>query len=597
MRKWSELKAAEKVKVIQVAIRKGVSDIQTIKDTFNFNNIYMQGGKIHIDPSKKGTFTAAASKHGKSVQTFASQVLAHKENYSSAMLKKANFAKNAAHWHQTGGPLYPFSFGPLPAIRYAEGGNKTEGSVWHKGANGLYLDTDANTRTYNDALDYFTQLGFKGKNASDLALQYAADNMQYDAGTLPEVTITPNVQKRIIIDNGTKNVHYAPHIAPVQESTESKIAAGMIGLPMLTTVGLSTIPAYAGVSNSVTLGETINFLGTQAGKNFVKKALLDLYKGTLGFEATNALSRGITGNTIGQNIANLTESIPYIQSIPYGVREFAGDFVNPGGVIGAKYLGPTLTNAARASSRALKNFANRNIEMLLRVGDEAGKKPFSSYAKQLFSKEGLKYAFGLDKTSAYRLPVRYSGMNTDFNDAHPGDMIDVFMGKSNVLKSKLGGVEGYFVENPVADDISKETLEAFQSLPGKEKVFPKILRFKDMAESPTPDLVYSEGITASRPIEITRAISPEIYFGYHEAARLIDPGHFGITATMRDGKAIRVFGEDVYHYTPKLYVKTNNTNNIMPFVFRHLPGFTFGHPFVAQWEYAPDKIFWRYDIK
>ncbi|MCI6614924.1 MAG: hypothetical protein MSC51_03710 [Mollicutes bacterium] len=33
---------------------------------------YKEGGSIHIAPSKKGTFTAAATKHGKSVQAFAS---------------------------------------------------------------------------------------------------------------------------------------------------------------------------------------------------------------------------------------------------------------------------------------------------------------------------------------------------------------------------------------------------------------------------------------------------------------------------------------------------------------------------------------------
>ena len=67
---------------------------------------YRDGGKIHIDPSKKGTFTAAASRHGKSVQAFASQVLANKENYSPAMVKKANFARNAAKWkHADGGKL------------------------------------------------------------------------------------------------------------------------------------------------------------------------------------------------------------------------------------------------------------------------------------------------------------------------------------------------------------------------------------------------------------------------------------------------------------------------------------------------------------
>ena len=124
MGKWSELKASEKARVIQLAIENGVSDIKTIRDTYN---IYAEGGGIHISPSKKGTFTAAASKHGKSVQAFASQVLAHKENYSPAMVKKANFARNAAHWHQTGGPLYPFSFEKniflkTPAVRYDEGG-------------------------------------------------------------------------------------------------------------------------------------------------------------------------------------------------------------------------------------------------------------------------------------------------------------------------------------------------------------------------------------------------------------------------------------------------------------------------------------------
>lgn len=68
-------------------------------------NTFAEGGKIHIKPSKRGTFTAAAKKHGKSVQSFASQVLANKENYSPAMVKKANFARNAAKWHSFGGNL------------------------------------------------------------------------------------------------------------------------------------------------------------------------------------------------------------------------------------------------------------------------------------------------------------------------------------------------------------------------------------------------------------------------------------------------------------------------------------------------------------
>lgn len=64
----------------------------------NIVNPFSKGG-IHIKESKKGTFTAAATKHDMGVQAFASKVLANKENYSSAMVKKANFARNASKWH------------------------------------------------------------------------------------------------------------------------------------------------------------------------------------------------------------------------------------------------------------------------------------------------------------------------------------------------------------------------------------------------------------------------------------------------------------------------------------------------------------------
>ena len=64
--------------------------------------MYASGGKIFIKPSKRGTFTAAAKKRGMRVQEFASKVLAHPENYTEAMRKKAQFARNSAHWGQDG---------------------------------------------------------------------------------------------------------------------------------------------------------------------------------------------------------------------------------------------------------------------------------------------------------------------------------------------------------------------------------------------------------------------------------------------------------------------------------------------------------------
>ena len=70
-----------------------------------FGNQFKDGG-IYIKPSKRGTFTAAAKKRGMGVQEFAGKVLANKEDYSPAMVKKANFARNASKWkHDDGGPL------------------------------------------------------------------------------------------------------------------------------------------------------------------------------------------------------------------------------------------------------------------------------------------------------------------------------------------------------------------------------------------------------------------------------------------------------------------------------------------------------------
>ena len=53
-------------------------------------------GGIHIDPSKRGTFKAQATRMGMSVQEAARHILANKDKYSSKMVKKANFARNFA---------------------------------------------------------------------------------------------------------------------------------------------------------------------------------------------------------------------------------------------------------------------------------------------------------------------------------------------------------------------------------------------------------------------------------------------------------------------------------------------------------------------
>jgi len=97
---------------------------------FNMAALQMKanGGKIYIKPSKRGTFTAAAKSRGMGVQEFANKVLANKEDYSTAMVKKANFARNASKWHDEGGPLF------------------TNGGIW---SNGLTFINNGDTHEQN----------------------------------------------------------------------------------------------------------------------------------------------------------------------------------------------------------------------------------------------------------------------------------------------------------------------------------------------------------------------------------------------------------------------------------------------------------------
>lgn len=101
--RWNELSMKDRADVMKLFIDKGIYDLDTIKGEYNK---FAEGGGIHIDPSKRGTFTAAASRHNMGVQEFASKVLANKDDYSAAMVKKANFARNASKWHAYGGNLF-----------------------------------------------------------------------------------------------------------------------------------------------------------------------------------------------------------------------------------------------------------------------------------------------------------------------------------------------------------------------------------------------------------------------------------------------------------------------------------------------------------
>ena len=100
--KWGSLSMPERASLISLFTGSGVTSLDEMRALYNE---YGNGGGIHIDPSKKGTFTSAAKRHGMGVQEFASRVLSNKDDYSTAMVKKANFARNSAKWHGYGGDI------------------------------------------------------------------------------------------------------------------------------------------------------------------------------------------------------------------------------------------------------------------------------------------------------------------------------------------------------------------------------------------------------------------------------------------------------------------------------------------------------------
>jgi len=88
------------------ALTYATDNINTLQNRQAMGTLLANGGDIHIKPSKKGTFTAQATKMGMGVQEAARHILANKEDYSPAMVKKANFARNASKWHANGGPIF-----------------------------------------------------------------------------------------------------------------------------------------------------------------------------------------------------------------------------------------------------------------------------------------------------------------------------------------------------------------------------------------------------------------------------------------------------------------------------------------------------------
>lgn len=113
-----------------------------------------EGGEIHIKPENKGKFTASADRAGMGVQEYARHILANKDDYSSTLVKRANFARNAAKWKAMGGEvdeLVPVEVEGDEVAELPQGEMVDFQGPTHEDG-GIPVDLPQGTRVYSDRI-------------------------------------------------------------------------------------------------------------------------------------------------------------------------------------------------------------------------------------------------------------------------------------------------------------------------------------------------------------------------------------------------------------------------------------------------------------
>lgn len=176
--KWGSLSMPERASLISLFTGSGVTSLDEMRALYNE---YGNGGGIHIDPSKKGTFTSAAKRHGMGVQEFASRVLSNKDDYSTAMVRKANFARNAVKWHGDGGDLYD-NYSVHDLINNVASNNVADNLP--KNANYAAYGNDFSD-SFKFGLDYEPNINNNTKSNSDFSIVNDFGNGQYHDNKIP----------------------------------------------------------------------------------------------------------------------------------------------------------------------------------------------------------------------------------------------------------------------------------------------------------------------------------------------------------------------------------------------------------------------------
>lgn len=171
-------------------------------------------GGIHIKPENRGKFTASAKKAGMGVQEYARHVLANKENYSPTLVKRANFARNAAKWqHAYGGYQVP---------QYYPGGPTDRPSPL--------------VRNMMADLDRQQEKQFEEQTGQNMWDYYSTINQPVVIPERPAVSFNPAMDNNALNLTGSSGVNWqSPALKPVDTSSDYADALAQLRKEVATT--------------------------------------------------------------------------------------------------------------------------------------------------------------------------------------------------------------------------------------------------------------------------------------------------------------------------------------------------------------------------
>lgn len=120
-----------------------INENQFLQSMYNveaFGGPLFKEGGIMIKKENRGKFTESANRANMGVQEYARHILANKEDYSPTLIKRANFARNAAKWNAFGGDLNTYGGTYNGGLEYIDNGGTHEQNPF----NGVPMGTDRN---------------------------------------------------------------------------------------------------------------------------------------------------------------------------------------------------------------------------------------------------------------------------------------------------------------------------------------------------------------------------------------------------------------------------------------------------------------------